>query len=99
MYNPLANLFPGKGVYTVCNSSLSELGVLGFELGYSMVSPFTLVLWEAQFGDFNNCAQCIIDQFIASGEAKWGRQAGVTMLLPHGLDGKYYRTVTHSTLL
>lgn len=64
-YNALANLYPDQAPYTVCNSSLSEYGVLGFELGYSMTNPNALVLWEAQFGDFSNTAQCIIDQFIA----------------------------------
>ena len=63
--------------YTVCNSSLSEYGVLGFELGFSMTNPNALVLWEAQFGDFSNTAQCIIDQFISSGQAKWVRQVSV----------------------
>lgn len=92
-YSPLTTLFPGKGIYSVCNSSLSEFGVLGFELGYSMLSPYTLVLWEAQFGDFSNCAQVIIDQFISSGEAKWGRQVGLVLLLPHGLDGKYMKLI------
>ena len=63
-YNALANLYPDQAPYSVCNSSLSEYGVLGFELGYSMTNPNALVLWEAQFGDFSNTAQCIIDQFI-----------------------------------
>jgi len=87
VYNALANLYPDQAPYTVCNSSLSEYGVLGFELGYSMTNPNALVLWEAQFGDFSNTAQCIIDQFIASGQAKWVRQSGLVLLLPHGMEG------------
>ncbi|XP_044726471.1 2-oxoglutarate dehydrogenase, mitochondrial isoform X2 [Chrysoperla carnea] len=86
-YKPLCNLYPDQAPYTVCNSSLSEYGVLGFELGYSMTNPNALVIWEAQFGDFNNTAQCIIDQFISSGQAKWVRQSGLVMLQPHGLEG------------
>ncbi|XP_034950533.1 2-oxoglutarate dehydrogenase, mitochondrial isoform X1 [Chelonus insularis] len=86
-YRPLCFLYPDQAPYTVCNSSLSEFGVLGFELGYSMTNPNALVCWEAQFGDFNNTAQCIIDQFISSGQAKWVRQSGLVMLLPHGLEG------------
>ncbi|XP_015124191.1 2-oxoglutarate dehydrogenase, mitochondrial isoform X2 [Diachasma alloeum] len=86
-YRPLCYLYPDQAPYTVCNSSLSEFGVLGFELGYSMTNPNALVCWEAQFGDFNNTAQCIIDQFISSGQAKWVRQSGIVMLQPHGLEG------------
>jgi len=86
-YRPLCNLYPDQAPYTVCNSSLSEFGVLGFELGYSMTNPNALVCWEAQFGDFSNTAQCIIDQFISSGQSKWVRQTGLVMLLPHGMEG------------
>ena len=88
---PLRNVYgdsrPNE-FFTVSNSSLSEFGVLGFELGYSLENPNSLVMWEAQFGDFANSAQIIIDQFISSGEAKWLRQTGVTLLLPHGYDGQ-----------
>lgn len=86
-YRPLCHLYPDQAPYSVNNSSLSEYAVLGFELGYSMTNPNALVIWEAQFGDFNNTAQCIIDQFISSGQAKWVRQSGLVMLLPHGMEG------------
>ena len=86
-YRALAHLSPDQAKYTVCNSSLSEYGVLGFELGFSMTNPHSLVLWEAQFGDFHNTAQCIIDQFISSGQTKWVRQSGLVLLLPHGYEG------------
>ncbi|XP_053602563.1 2-oxoglutarate dehydrogenase complex component E1 isoform X5 [Plodia interpunctella] len=86
-YCALAHLYPDQAPYTVCNSSLSEYGVLGFEVGYSVTNPNALVLWEAQFGDFNNVAQCIIDQFISSGQAKWVRQSGIVLLQPHGMEG------------
>lgn len=87
-YSLLSNLSPKQAPFYAFNSPLSEFGVLGFELGYSGEDPNQLVIWEAQFGDFANSAQVIIDQFIASGEAKWLRQTGLTMLLPHGYDGQ-----------
>jgi len=87
VYVPLNHLYENQAEYTVCNSSLSEYGVLGFELGYSMTNPNALVIWEAQFGDFSNTAQCIIDQFISSGQAKWIRQSSLVLLLPHGYEG------------
>lgn len=86
-YAPLNALSPDQAKFTVCNSSLSEFGTMGFELGYSLVDPNALVMWEAQFGDFANNAQCIIDQFVASGEKKWAQRTGLTLLLPHGYDG------------
>jgi 2-oxoglutarate dehydrogenase E1 component len=89
-YCSLEHVFPGQkpGQLTISNSSLSEFGVLGFELGFSMENPNSLVLWEAQFGDFANGAQIIFDQFLSSGEAKWLRQSGLVVLLPHGYDGQ-----------
>ncbi|CAK5269795.1 unnamed protein product [Mycena citricolor] len=87
-YIPLNNLGSGQARFVVCNSSLSEYGALGFELGYSLVSPDSLAMWEAQFGDFANNAQCIIDQFIAAGERKWLQRTGLVMSLPHGYDGQ-----------
>ncbi|HVO37904.1 MAG TPA: 2-oxoglutarate dehydrogenase E1 component, partial [Spirochaetia bacterium] len=87
-YTPLAGLAPDQGRFSVYDSPLSEYSILGFEYGHSLGQPRALVMWEAQFGDFSNGAQVIIDNYVAGGEAKWGTVSGIVLLLPHGFEGQ-----------
>src|SRR6185295_6571119 len=87
-YVPMQHLAPNQARFDVFDSSLSEYAVLGFEFGYSVADPLTLVLWEAQFGDFMNGAQIMIDQFLVCAESKWGQPSGLVLLLPHGFEGQ-----------
>ena len=87
-YVPLRHIAPGQAACDIYNSPLSEAGVMGFEYGYSRDYPEALVLWEAQFGDFANVAQAVIDQFVCAGEDKWNLLSGLVLLLPHGYEGQ-----------
>lgn len=88
VFNPLHHLSTAKASFAIHNSPLSEASVVGFEYGYNVFAPETLVLWEAQYGDFANAAQVMFDQFVSAGRAKWGQKSGLVMLLPHGYEGQ-----------
>lgn len=88
IHTPLQHLSEDQGAFTISNSSLSEYGAMGFEYGYSLFSPDAFVMWEAQFGDFANTAQVIVDQFVSAAESKWKQRSGLVLSLPHGYDGQ-----------